>query len=196
VFRTQLRRDGSERNDARWCASFHRVATASTNTAVRLRRNAGTTPQYGEETPAGTGAHPRRSPSRAARVRRALSRMIQTESRASGFTLQQQTRERIWTQLYLRRVDPAEAAKLPNGNIGARGRPSGSRGSDDRPRRHPQCLNRGKRLPRKVRRKSDSAWVAMGEYESEVLTAEATSREAAVKRWREMAEPKGHKAKR
>src|SRR5215217_3656040 len=42
----------------------------------------------------------------------------------------------------------------------------------------------------KVRRKSDSAWVAMGEFEGEVLTAEATSREAAVKRWREMAEPR------
>jgi hypothetical protein len=48
----------------------------------------------------------------------------------------------------------------------------------------------------KVRRKSDSAWIAMREYEGEVLTAEASSREAAVKRWREMAEPKGKKAKR
>jgi len=48
----------------------------------------------------------------------------------------------------------------------------------------------------KVRRKSDSAWVAMGEFEGEVLTAEATSREAAVKRWREMAEPKSKNAKR
>jgi hypothetical protein len=48
----------------------------------------------------------------------------------------------------------------------------------------------------KVRRKPDNAWVAMGEYEGEVLTAEANSREAAVKRWRDMAEPKGTKAKR
>jgi len=48
----------------------------------------------------------------------------------------------------------------------------------------------------KVRRKSNSAWVAIGEYEGEVLTAEASSREAAVKLWREMAEPKGKKAKR
>jgi hypothetical protein len=48
----------------------------------------------------------------------------------------------------------------------------------------------------KVRRKSDSAWIAMGEYEGEVLTAEANSREAAVKRWRGIAEAKGKKAKR
>ena len=48
----------------------------------------------------------------------------------------------------------------------------------------------------KVWRKSQGAWVAMREYDGEVLTTEASSREAAVKRWREMAEPKGKKAKR
>jgi hypothetical protein len=48
----------------------------------------------------------------------------------------------------------------------------------------------------KVWRKSEGAWVAIGEYEGELLTAEASSREAAVKRWREMAEPNGKKANR
>jgi hypothetical protein len=36
----------------------------------------------------------------------------------------------------------------------------------------------------------------MAENEGEVLTAKASSREAAVKRWRDMAEPKGKKAMR
>jgi hypothetical protein len=51
-----------------------------------------------------------------------------------------------------------------------------------------QVVVRGHRYTVEVWCKSEGVWVAGGEYEGEVLAAEASSREAAVKRWREMAE--------
>jgi hypothetical protein len=51
-----------------------------------------------------------------------------------------------------------------------------------------QVVVRGHRYTVEVWRKSEGVWVARGDCEGEVLTAEGSSREAAVKRWREMAE--------